>query len=122
MQKLLIAICSGPLAGALTRELSSRFQVHSCSTGADAVRLIDQLRPDALIIDLRLPERSGLAVLEDCSHKPPAIVALTNFIDEDLVGRADAAGVSVLALIPCAAKHIAGLLERITEKTPSPEG
>ena len=121
MHRLLIAINSQSLTDALTHKLSSRFEVHSCCTGTDAAKLLENLHPAALIIDLRLSESGGLAALESCSYKPTAIIALTDFLDDGLIHRADAAGVTVLVRIPCTAKCITGLLENAFEKAPSPE-
>ena len=120
MRRLLIAIRSRALTNMLTQDLSSRFEVHSCSTGTDAGELIEKLRPDALIIYLQLPERNGLSVLERCSYRPPAVIAITDFVDEDVVRRAKASGVTVLIRIPCTTRCIVQHLERVTEKTPSP--
>ena len=121
MRRLLISIRSRALVDALTQELSSRFEVHSCSTGTDVGELIEKLRPNALVIDLRLPDRNGLSVLERCSYRPPAVIAIADFVDEDVVRRAKAAGVGVLVRIPCTARCIVQHLAHITEKIPSPE-
>lgn len=121
MERLLIAINSHSLSDALTQDLSSRSEVHSCSTGTGAGGLIEKLRPDALIIDLQLSERNGLSVLESCFYRPPVIVALTDFIDDDVMHRANAAGVDILAQIPCSARCIVDHLECLIVKTSPPE-
>lgn len=121
MQRILIAVKSRALIDVLTQELSSQFEVHCCSDGLDASKLIEKLRPNALIIDLRLPGRNGLSVLEGCSYRPPAIIALTNYIDDDVMLRANAAGVALLVQTPCTTRCILGHLEHISFKTPCPD-
>ena len=121
MFRLLIAVKSRALADMLMQDLSSRFEVHCCGTGTGVSELIEGLRPDALVMDLRLTKRTGFAVLESCSHKPPVIIALSEFIDDDVICRAKAAGIAVLIRIPCTAQCIVERLERLTVKTPSPE-
>ncbi|HEX9727631.1 MAG TPA: response regulator [Gemmatimonadales bacterium] len=49
--------------------------------GEEAVRIIRSLRPDVALIDIRMPNRGGLSVLEpiqDMDPRPVAIV-LTNY-------------------------------------------
>ena len=121
MRRLLIAIRSRALADMLTQDLSSRFEVHYCGTGTGVSDLIEGLRPDALVMDLRLPKRTGFAVPESCSRKPPVIIALSEFIDDDIIRRAMAAGIAALILTPCTARCIVEYLDRLTVKTPSPE-
>lgn len=116
MLKLLIAIRSRALSDALVQHLSSQFEVHCCSTGADAAQVLEDLRPDALVIDLRLPGIGGLTVLEGCNYRPSAIIAITDYIDEDVIRRVEATGVKVLVRIPCTARCITEYLERITEE------
>jgi len=121
MQTLLIAIRSRPLCKLLRLDLSSHFSISSCHSGAEAHQMIDRLRPDALIIDLRLTDWNGLSVLEACAHRPSAIIALSDYMDEDVLQRLEAVGVAVLVMVPCTASCVTDLLLEITEKTPSPE-
>ena len=121
MRRLLIAVKSWALVDALTREVSSQFKIHSCSTGTDVSYLIEDLQPDALVIDLRLPRHAGFAVLESCTYRPPIMIALSEFIDNDVIRQAKSAGIAVLIRIPCTARCVAGHLQRLTAKTPTPE-
>jgi DNA-binding NarL/FixJ family response regulator len=47
----------------------------------DAADLIRELEPDVAILDVRMPRRSGLDLIEDVknSRQPPKIIMLTNF-------------------------------------------
>jgi two-component system LytT family response regulator len=47
--------------------------IAEASNGRDAVRLIDELRPDLLFLDVQIPELSGLEVLERIEHDPEII-------------------------------------------------
>ncbi|SRR5258708_804127 len=46
-----------------------------------ALGLMQALKPDVAIVDVRMPKRSGMELLEDVkgTHKPPKIIMLTNF-------------------------------------------
>jgi len=43
------------------------------SDGASAVRLVDELEPDLLFLDVRLPELTGLEVVERIRHRPALV-------------------------------------------------
>jgi two-component system LytT family response regulator len=47
--------------------------VGTAGDGAEAVRLVDRLEPDLLFLDVRLPELSGLDVVERLEHRPALV-------------------------------------------------
>lgn len=56
-------------------KLLSAFQddieiIAKASNGVDAIRMIDQLKPDVIFLDIQMPELSGFEVLEKISHQP----------------------------------------------------
>ena len=71
-----------PLARRQLRELAAGVPWLSCvgeaGDGAAAVRAIDELRPDLVFLDIRMPELSGLEVLERTEHEP-AVIFTTAF-------------------------------------------
>jgi DNA-binding NarL/FixJ family response regulator len=61
--------------------------VAEAADGAEAVRTIPQVRPDVVLLDMRMPQMSGLDVLTALSGAgtlPPTII-LTTFDDDELV-------------------------------------
>ena len=97
----------------LQRELEKRYEVHICARGDQAVQLIEELRPDALIINLALPYLDGMTVLRQLKHRPPAILALTNLISNRIIEDAAALGVQDMLIYPCSIKTIAAHLEAL---------
>ncbi len=68
--------------------------VGEAANAAEAIRLTSQLRPDVVILDIRLPGQSGL---EACSmirqrHPRTRVIILTSYISEQLVTQALRAG------------------------------
>jgi DNA-binding NarL/FixJ family response regulator len=62
--------------------------------GDDALRLVEFHHPDVLLLDLRMPRRDGLSVLEELSERDSATatLVLTTFDDDEMVFRAMRAG------------------------------
>ena len=79
VNKILIAITSDAISTALSKALF-RYEAHICSTGTEALAMLEMLQPDILILDLMLPAIDGLTVLRKSSFRPRTIVAITNLI------------------------------------------
>ncbi len=66
-----------PLSRLKLRELVAGAEGLTCvgevADGDSAVREIDRLRPDVVFLDIQMPGRSGLRVLESCRHHPVVI-------------------------------------------------
>jgi DNA-binding NarL/FixJ family response regulator len=61
--------------------------VAECADGAQAVQEIPRVKPDVVLLDLRMPNMSGLEVLQALAARnelPPTII-LTTFDDDQLV-------------------------------------
>ncbi|MFA7267357.1 MAG: response regulator [Candidatus Nanopelagicales bacterium] len=75
--------------------------VGAAADGATAVRLVQELRPDVALIDIKMPVLDGLSAAEQISAiGDTAIVMLTAFSQPELVDRANAAGVMAFLVKP----------------------
>jgi two-component system LytT family response regulator len=45
-------------------------QIEECGDGLSTIRAVDELRPDLLFLDIRMPGASGIAVAEQIAHHP----------------------------------------------------
>lgn len=62
--------------------------------GLSAVNLARELRPDLVVMDIRMPEMDGISAAEILTREKIApVVLLTAFSDEELIERANQAGV-----------------------------
>jgi diguanylate cyclase (GGDEF)-like protein len=73
---------------------SLRYEVQECGQIADAWPLLDHLRPDAVILESRLPDGDFVAALERLAQEHPdaALLVLTRHGDEKTAVRAMKAG------------------------------
>ncbi len=69
-------------------ELSEEIEVVAEAVdGAEAIRTIPEVKPDVVLLDMRMPGKSGLDVLRELSEAkqlPPTII-LTTFDDDELL-------------------------------------
>lgn len=68
--------------------------VGEAGTVAEAIRLAGQLQPNIILMDIRLPDQTGIAACRQIRQDWPdiQILILTSFADEDLVMEAIEAG------------------------------
>src|SRR5438067_5376866 len=45
-------------------------EIHEAGDGLSAIRMIDELRPAIVFLDIRMPGASGIAVAEQITHRP----------------------------------------------------
>ena len=73
-----------PLARETLRDFLAEFDwlalVGEAADGSAATRLVDELKPDLVFLDVQMPELSGLEVMRRASHRP-AIIFTTAFDD-----------------------------------------
>jgi DNA-binding NarL/FixJ family response regulator len=70
--------------------------VGEAGNGAEAVRLVADVRPDVVVMDLRMPGMDGIEAtrLITATSEPPHVLVLTTFDDDDHVYGALRAGAS----------------------------
>lgn len=83
--------------------------VGEAESGAEAVRLCGQLRPDVVLMDLVMPEMDGPTAIRLIRQSNPEIqiIALTSFGQEDLIKAALQAGAISYLLKNIAARDLA---------------
>ena len=79
----------------LILETETEFEiVGEASDGAEALRLCKKLKPDVVLMDLRMPNMDGLTAIEKLGAEQPdiAVVILTTFNEDELMLRGLQAG------------------------------
>jgi two-component system LytT family response regulator len=84
--------------------------VAECSNGFDAVKAVNDLKPDVVFLDIQMPKLDGFEVLE-LIDTPTAVVFVTAF-DQYAIRAFDAAAVDYL-LKPFSVDRLRAALERV---------
>lgn len=68
--------------------------IGEASTAGEAIRAVEQLDPDVVLMDIRLPGEGGIEATRQITRKYPRskVVMLTSFADDELIMRAITAG------------------------------
>jgi response regulator NasT len=86
--------------------------VGQAGDGATAVDLAEQLRPDLVILDVKMPVLDGIAAAEQiASQRIAPVVILTAFSQRDLVERARDAGAMAYLVKPFTKEHLVPAIE-----------
>jgi DNA-binding NtrC family response regulator len=70
------------------------YEVHTADTGKDGVDLVAAIKPDILIVDMKLPDMSGLNVLKAAKVASPhtKIIVNTGYVDQNIIDEAERLG------------------------------
>lgn len=96
----------------LLREMPEWDVVASCGTGAEALQLVEELEPAAVLLDIRMPGMSGIEAARHLAtmSSPPAVVFTTAY-DQYAMEAFDAQAVGYL-LKPVRAERLRRALEQ----------
>ncbi|MGW4929471.1 response regulator [Agromyces sp. NPDC004153] len=89
--------------------------VAEAASAAEAVEVVMSRRPDAVLIDLGLPDRSGLAATEQLSAALPEtrFVVITMYDDADTVRRALEAGATAYVTKDASPDHVVAAVQAV---------
>lgn len=98
-KKIIIIEDDADFQEALAGALSSEFEIWRASDGETGERMIEEAKPDLILLDLILPGKSGFEILknikEKTGFKDATIIVLTNLEGKNDVQKALALGVKI---------------------------
>jgi DNA-binding NarL/FixJ family response regulator len=94
------------------------------STAADAIQQAKRRLPDVALIDLSLPDMSGIALCHDMRQRFPsmALVMLTTYLSEDIVRDSIQAGATGYVTKAAGLTELRRVLDRIEANPAEPNG
>lgn len=113
MYKLLIADSSEPYTDALREVFQKEFDLQICQDGETALEQLLAFQPDALILNLMLPFKDGLTVLQESAHRPKVILAITPFVNHYIEQATEELGVQYIMIMPTVASLRVRLMDLI---------
>lgn len=86
MAKILLVEDDAPLLRLYENTLSEDYQVASCGSASEAIKLFDETRPDLVVLDLNLPDAPGTRIIDyvDARQDIPhtRIIVMTGFANK----------------------------------------
>ena len=66
------------------------FEVFVADTAKDGIRCLMEHKPDVLVLDIKLPDMSGLHVLKICKSDSPhtKVIVNTGYVDQNMIDEA----------------------------------
>ncbi len=70
------------------------YTVYTADTGKDGIDLVASKQPDVLLVDMKLPDMSGLNVLKAAKATSPLtkIIVNTGYVDQNVIDEAERLG------------------------------
>lgn len=114
MYKLLIADPSEPYTDALAEIFRHEFELKICRDGETALQLLLSFQPDILVLNLHLPYKDGLTLLQQSAHRPRVILAITPFLDAYIAQSAGNVGIQYVMIMPTVEALRVRLMDMVT--------
>ena len=70
------------------------YEVLTADTGKEGIESAGQFKPDLVLLDMKLPDISGINVLKYCKEYLPAakVIVNTGYVDQNIIDEAERLG------------------------------
>lgn len=96
--------------------LSKNYKVFTTDSGREAIKIIDRENPKILIVDIRLPDLSGIEVTKYAKAKNPEIIVIGVSAYRERFKEAIDAGAATVIQKPFLIKQIHEVIEDLLHK------
>jgi DNA-binding response OmpR family regulator len=106
---------------AILRSLGDYFEklghdVYRADTGKAGIAMFDRVKPDVTVLDLKLPDVSGLEVLASVRRQNATVIMLTGYGEVETAVEAMRLGAENFLTKPVDMGHLAATVEKAAEK------
>ena len=98
-------------------ERSGGHIVSAAHTGEEAIALYHRMRPDLVLLDVRLPDMTGFEVLDQLREDNAVVIMMTAYGDVPLAVQAMQKGAENFLTKPVELPHLAAVADRAFEKS-----
>jgi two-component system response regulator NreC len=97
-------------------EAEPDFQViGEAGNGNEAIRLVENLHPDVLVLDMVMPDMNGVEVIQQLKHTMTSVVILSMFGTEGYVHKAMRSGAKAYVLKQATANELVHAIREVVE-------
>ena len=91
------------------------FEVHTADTGKQGMDQVEKIKPDVMLLDMRLPDMSGIEVLRVCKSVSPKtrVIVNTGYVDQSIIDEAESLGRDVFLQKPFNLLHLKEQVDRL---------
>lgn len=118
VQTLMIADSSTAFSDALEAAFRDRYRIIKAFDGNSAFSLLQEYQPEVAIINLLLPYKDGLTLLQQSAFQPHIILALTNYMSAYVQQAVTDLGIDYTMIMPSAKTVIARLEDLLRNYSP----
>jgi len=70
------------------------YDVQAADSGKEGIEILKSFQPDILVLDIKLPDMSGIEVLKLCKHASPKtkVIVNTGYVDQAIIDEAEELG------------------------------
>ena len=81
-RKVLFVEDEAPIRSNYERYFASHYQMAFAASGSEALRRLESFEPDVLVLDMRLPDTDGVALLQEirASHPSLPVIVTTAYV------------------------------------------
>lgn len=119
MLKLLLAESSDIFIDSLKNMLISTYEIQVCRDGFQVRSDLERFCPDVFVLNLMMPHVDGLSILQQTTHHPKVIVALTTYTSPYIEHRLRSVGVDYIMVAP-SPRALRDRLLDVSHNQPSP--
>jgi len=95
MKKILIVDDEAGIVQEIKEFLAEEgYEAYAADSAKAGIRIIEELRPDVVLVDVKLPDASGIEVLRACKEKSPKtkVIMVTGYVDQHIMDEAESLG------------------------------
>jgi len=103
--------------GALLEDVPETLVVGEAGTGKEALEACQRLTPDVVLLDIRLPDQSGLDVCRQINQRWPQmkVIILTSFVDDEMIADAVLSGATGYVLKQVGNRELLRAIEAVRQ-------
>ena len=96
------------------------YRVETADSGKDGLRILRRMKPDLVILDIKLPDMNGLEILRASKESMPQtkVIVMTGYVDQNLIDEAERLGRDAFLPKPFDLAHLEDEVDHLLSDLP----